>query len=101
MNISKNIKKGDTVIVLSGKDRGKKGKVTRLSKVEDKVVVDGINQRIRHTRPKKQGQKGQKVTVTHPVWLSNVMIVCSKCGKGVRVGRSDGKRVCKKCGGNL
>ena len=88
-------------MVIKGKDRLKRGKVVRIFPKLKKIVVEGVNQKIRHTRPRKQGQKGQRVTVTHPIWAANAMVVCASCGKGTRVGyqvNSDGKiRICKKC----
>ncbi len=101
MSTHMKIKKGDTVLVAKGKDRGKQGKVTKVMPKTHKIIVDGVNQRIRHTRPKKQGEKGQRVTVTHAIHVANVMVVCSSCGKGTRVGfqvTDNAKvRVCKKC----
>ena len=98
-----NIKKGDNVIMLSGKDRGKKGKVLFVFPAEDKVVVEGLNLIARHQRAKKQGQKGQVVHKERAVNASAVQLVCSKFGKPTRVGsKVVGKnkvRVCKKCGG--
>ncbi len=95
------IKKEDNVIVLSGKDKGKSGKVLQSMPREDKVVVEGVNIRKRHVRPRKQGEKGQIIEVEAPMHVSNVMLVCSKCGKPTRVGyklHEEGKsRICKKC----
>ncbi len=98
-----NIKKNDNVIMLSGKDRGKKGKVLFVFPAEDKVVVEGLNLIARHQRAKKQGQKGRVVHKERAVNASAVQLVCSKCGKPTRIGsRMVGKnkvRICKKCGG--
>jgi large subunit ribosomal protein L24 len=68
------IKKNDTVIILTGKDKGKTGKVTKVLPKIDKVIVEGINQMKKNQRPRKQGQKGQIVTVTMPIHISNVML---------------------------
>lgn len=101
------IKKGDTVKVISGKDRGKQGKVLRVYPDAGRVLIEDIGLRIKHRRPRKQGEKGQRVTVPGPVHVSNVMVVCSKCGKATRTGYhvdQDAKtkaRVCKQCGANL
>jgi large subunit ribosomal protein L24 len=96
-----NIKAGDNVIMLSGKDQGKKGKVTRVLGIAGKVVVEGLNTVKRHQRARKQGQKGQIITKERPVDASSVKIVCPKCDKPTRVGHAkEGKnklRVCKKC----
>jgi len=97
------IKKGDNIIMLGGKDRGKKGKILFVFPAEDKVVVEGLNLIARHQRARKQGQKGQVVHKERAVNISAVQLICSKCGKPARVGsRMVGKnkvRVCKKCGG--
>lgn len=95
------IKKDDNVIVLSGKDKGKTGKVLQVLPREEKVVVQHVNIRTMHARPKKQGEKGQIVKSESPVYASTVMLVCPKCAKPARIGaRVDEKnkvRVCKKC----
>ena len=97
-----NIKKSDNVIVITGKDRGKQGKVLRVLRDEDKVLVEGLNLKKKHQRPRKQGEKGQVIEMPHPIHISNVALYCSSCGKGVRMGaKMEGKtkvRVCKKCG---
>lgn len=97
------IRKGDTVLIISGKDRGKTGKVLRVLPKERRVVVEGVNFRKKHTRPKRAGEKGQVVALPAPVDLSNVKLICSACGKATRVGyKVAGERkyrVCKKCGG--
>ncbi len=95
------LKKGDNVIVISGKARGKKGKITRTFPAKDKVMVEGVNLVIRYTRPKRQGEKGQRIEVNAPIHISNVKLICPKCGKGTRVGMKilpqGKKRLCKKC----
>lgn len=105
-----NIKKGDNVIMLSGKDRGKKGKVLFVFPNEQKVVVESLNTIKRHLRPRKEGQKGQIVSKERPVSASAVMLICPRCGKPTRVGHKvealagqakSKARVCKKCGGEI
>ena len=95
------VKKGDNVIVLSGKDKGKSGKVLQVMPKVERVVVEKVNIRKRHVRPKKQGEKGQIIEIEAPMHISNVMVVCSKCSKPTRVEHKlheGGKnRVCKKC----
>lgn len=95
------IKKGDKVKVISGKDRGKDGKVIRVIPKEDRIVVDGLNQIKKHKKSQKRGQKGERVTISAPMNISNVQLICSKCGKPTRIGHkmiSDKKvRICKKC----
>ena len=100
-----NVKKGDTVVVLSGKDKGKKGKVQRTVPSEAKVVVEGINMVTCHTKPRRQGEEGGIVRREAALYASKVQVVCPKCGKPTRVGHKveGGKktRVCKKCGAEL
>ena len=96
------IKKGDTVKIVAGKDKGKKGKVLQVFTEEEKLVVEGHNLLVKHTRPKKEGEKGQRVQFSAPLAASNVMLVCSKCSKLTRPGakkEESGKKVrkCSKC----
>jgi len=99
------VKKGDNVIVLAGKDKGKTGKLLQVMPKTDKVVVEKLNLRKRHIRPQKQGEKGQVIEMEAPMHASNVMIVCGKCSKPTRVGYKmdkEGKeRICKKCSAAL
>ena len=96
------IKKGDTILVISGKDRSKTGKVLNVFPKKEKIIVEGINLRKKHVRPKRSGEKGQIVQVPVPLYASNVKLICNKCNKAVRVGyKKEGEkkyRVCKKCG---
>lgn len=96
-----NIKKNDTVYILKGKDAGKSGKVLKVDSKEEKAVVSGINQYKKAVKPKKEGEKGQFVTISRPLHIANMILVCPRCGKHVRVGhRIEGKtkeRYCKKC----
>ena len=100
-----NIKKGDTVVVLSGKDKGKQGKVLGTVPGSLKVVVEGINMVTCHVKPRKQGEQGGIVKAEGAIYACKVMPVCPKCGKATRVGHSvkDGKnvRICRKCGAEL
>ena len=99
------IKKDDKVIVLSGKDKGKEGKVLKADPKNGKVIVEGINVASKHQKPRKQGEQGGIIKVETPIYACKVMVVCPKCGKPTRVAHKlvDGKnvRVCKKCGTNL
>jgi large subunit ribosomal protein L24 len=96
-----NIRKGDNVIMLSGKDRGKKGKILSTFPDANKVKVEGLNMVKKHQRAKKQGQKGQIISRERMVQVSSVQLVCPKCGQPTRTGHKiegDLKlRVCKKC----
>jgi len=100
-----NVKKGDTVVVLSGKDKGKQGKVQGTMPKAGKVVVEGVNMVTCHTKPRRQGEEGGIVRREAPLYASKVQVVCPKCGKGTRVAHKiDGEkktRVCKHCGAEL
>ncbi len=91
----------DTVIVNSGVDAGKKGKILKVLRADNKVVVQGVNVRTKHTKPRRQGEQGGIVKVESPIHVSKVNYYCDKCGKGVKLGVQvkDGKkiRVCRKC----
>lgn len=95
------IRKGDTILVISGKDKGKKGKVLKALPKEERIVVEGINIRKKHVKPKKSGEKGQLIQMPVPLHVSNSKIICPKCGKAVRAGYKveGGKkyRICKSC----
>jgi large subunit ribosomal protein L24 len=95
------IKKNDKIKVIAGKDLGKEGKVIHVLKDLGKVVVEKINIVKKHTRPKKEGEKGQRVEIPSPIDVSNVMLVCPKCSKTTRVeydiAEGGKNRVCKKC----
>jgi len=96
------IKKDDKVLVISGKYRGKKGKVIKAYPNKGELVVEGVNLVKKHVKPKKSGEKGQVVEMPSPFPASNVKVICPKCSKAARVGyKIEGKgkyRVCKKCG---
>lgn len=96
------IKKGDTVLIISGKDKGKKAKVLEAFPRQNRITVEGVNIVKRHRRSRKEREKGQIIEVPKPVDVSNVKLVCPKCGQPVRLGyrlTEKGKyRVCKKCG---
>ena len=99
------VKKGDTVVVVSGDDKGVKGEVIETSPKEGKVIVKGANIVTRHVKPRKQGDQGGIVKVEGAMYASKVQLYCPKCDKGVRVKHTvvDGKkvRVCAKCGAEL
>ena len=100
-----NIKKDDKVVVLSGKDKGKEGKILSADPKALKVIVEGVNVATKHQKPRKQGEEGGIIKVETPIYASKVQLVCPKCGKATRVGHKivDGKkiRVCKKCGAEI
>lgn len=95
------IKKGDQIQIIAGKDKGKSGKVMHVVLGKMRVVVEGLNLIKKHTKPKKSGEKGQRVEIPSPISVSNVMLICPKCGKltriGFRVGKEEKLRFCKKC----
>lgn len=89
------VKKGDTVLIQTGKDKGKKGKVLKVFPRENKVLVEGINVYKKHQRPRRSNEKGQTIEVSRPLQISNVSPVDPKSGKATRVGKKvvAGKRV--------
>ncbi|WP_294755713.1 50S ribosomal protein L24 [uncultured Flavonifractor sp.] len=100
------IRKDDMVVVLSGKDKGKQGKILEVMPKEGKVVVEKINVVSRHTKPRKQGDQGGILKKEAPIYASKVQRVCPKCGKPTRAAhkvQADGKkvRICKKCGAEI
>lgn len=106
------VKKGDTVMIISGDDKGKKGKVLEVSPKENKVIVEGRNMVKKHVKPRQMGQPGGIIDAPSAIYACKVMVVCPKCKKPTRVGvmvRPDperqGKvireRKCVKCGETL
>ncbi len=103
MNNKVHVKTGDTVIILSGKERGKKGKVLVVSPKEGKIIIEGRNMVSKHVKPRKMGDQGGIVEAEGAMYASKVQVVCPRCGKPTRVGHKlyeDGtkERICKKCG---
>ena len=98
---SLNIKKGDTVKVLSGKDKGKTGKVLEVFPGTRKIVVEGLNIHVRFSRPKKQREKGQRLELPAPLTISKLMLICPACGKPTRIAHEVNERgnfrKCKHC----
>ena len=95
------IKKNDMVKIISGKDNGKTGKVVKVFPLKERAVVEGINLYKKHVKPKKEGEKGQVITVPRSVHISNIQLICPACGKPTRIGYviedKNKSRVCKKC----
>jgi len=100
-----NIKKGDTVLITTGKDKGKQGLVSRAMPQDSKVVVEGLNMVKKHVKPQGQTRQGGVIDKAMPIQVSNTMLICSECGKPTRVGhehrtindKERAVRVCKKC----
>lgn len=105
-----NVKKDDTVVIISGKDKGKKGKIMVAFPQAERVIVQNANMITRHVKPRRQGEQGGRIEKEGTIHASNVMLVCPKCGKAARVSHkvtmveteNGGKkrkmiRVCKKC----
>jgi large subunit ribosomal protein L24 len=81
------LKKGDNVIIIAGKDKGKKGKIIHVFPQKERIVVEGLNMVKKHQRPKKSGEKGQTINRPMPLHVSNAMIVDPKTEKGSRIGK--------------
>lgn len=96
-----NIKKGDKVLILKGRDKGKAGKVLKVSTIQGKIIVEGLNIVKKNVKAKKQGEKGQIISTSAPMTVSKVMLICSTCSKPTRVGyrmtEDKKERICKKC----
>lgn len=99
------IKKGDNVLVIAGKDRGKQGQVERVLIQESKVIVTGLNLAKHHLKPSRKNPHGGIINIPAPIDASNAMLICPHCGKPVRVAHKINaktkERVCRKCQGNL
>ncbi len=106
MNNKVHVKTGDTVVVLSGKDKGKKGQVLAVSPKEGKVIVEKVNMVSKHIKPRKMGEQGGIIKAEGAMYASKVQIICPRCKKPTRVGHKvneDGskERICRKCGETL
>ena len=99
------VKKGDNVVVIAGKDKGKSGKVLEVLPKDNRVLVDGVNIVTKHKKARTQNEKSEIIKKNAPIDASNVMVVCPVCGKATRVAHKeiDGKKVrsCKKCAASL
>ena len=95
------LKKGDQVQIITGKDKGKKGRVLRIDRMTDRVIVEGLNMVKKTQRPKSQNDKGGIIEIEAAIAASNVMMICKKCGPtrvGINVDGGKKSRVCRKCG---
>ncbi len=95
------IKKNDQVLIISGKDKSKKGKVLEVFPLESRLIIENINLVKKHRRPRRQGEKGQVIEIPKSLHISNVKLICPKCSQPARIGYKiveTGKlRICKKC----
>jgi large subunit ribosomal protein L24 len=101
-NVKTHIKKGDTVAVIAGKEKGKRGKVLHIMPSKGRAIVEALNMITRHERPSQTNPQGGMVQREAPINASNLMLVCTKCGEPTRIGKralEDGSwvRACKKC----
>ncbi len=95
------LKKGDQVQIIAGKDKGKKGRVLRIDRMTERVIVEGLNMVKKTQRPKSQNDKGGIIEIEAAVAASNIMVICKKCGPtriGINVDGDSKSRVCRKCG---
>lgn len=81
------VKRGDDVLVIAGKDKGQRGRIVRAIPRENRVIVEGINKIIRHMKPRGQGKPGGRIEMEAPLDGSNVMLICSSCGRATRTGK--------------
>ena len=104
MGIKYKIKKNDNVEIITGKDQGKTGRVLRLDKLNGKVYIEGRNMVKKAMKQQKQNQKGGIVEIEAAIDISNVMVLCKKCGKtrlGIKIAKDKKLRICKKCGDEI
>jgi len=94
-------KKNDSVVVISGSDRGKRGKILKVDRAKGRVIVEGVNKRNKYLKPSQDNPKGRLVNLEYPINASNIMYFCDKCKKGIRVGIKQADkvktRVCNSC----
>ena len=99
------IKKGDTVKILSGNDKGKQGEVLEVIPKSEKILVKGVNIRKKHVKPRKQGEEGGIISIECAIHSSKANVVCPKCNKATKIGytveKDEKVRVCKKCGAKI
>jgi ribosomal protein L24, bacterial/organelle len=100
------VRRDDTVIVVSGDDKGKKGKVMQVAPKEGKIIVEGVNTVSKHVKPRRQGEPGGIIKTDAAIYACKVMLYCPKCEKGVRIKHritesKDKFRVCATCGGDI
>lgn len=96
------IHKDDNVLIRTGKDRGKTGKVIRVFPQRERIIIEGANMHKKHVRPRRRGEKGESVLLPSPLHVSNVQLICPSCSEPTRVGYTQNEgskaRVCKQCG---
>ncbi len=104
-NVKTRLKNEDPVVVVTGSDRGRRGKILKLDRKRGRVIVEGVNKRKKYLRASQENPKGGALTIEFPIDISNVMYFCDKCKKGVPIGiefkDKNKTRVCRKCGKSL
>ena len=100
------IKTNDTVEVITGDDKGQRGKVLAINRTKGRLVVEGVNRVYKHVRRSQKNPQGGRLSKEMPVQVSNVLLICTKCNKGVKTGsrmlkNGTKERFCKKCGAGL
>ena len=95
------LKINDSVVVISGSNRGKRGKVLKVDRTNGRIIVEGVNKRNKYLKPSQDNPQGRMVNLEFPIHISNVMYFCDKCKKGIRIGveiKDKSKtRICKSC----
>ncbi len=100
-NVKTKLKTNDNVVVVSGSNRGKRGKVLKVDRVKGRIIVEGVNKRNKYLKPSQENPQGRMVNLEFPIHISNVMYFCDKCKKGIRIGveitDKSKTRICKSC----
>ena len=100
-SVKTKFKKNDSVVVISGSDRGKRGRILKVDKTKGRVIVEGVNKRKKYFKPSQENPKGRLDNIEFPVHISNIMYFCDKCKKGTRIGINQTEkakvRVCESC----
>lgn len=95
------LKINDNVVVISGSNKGKRGKILKMDKAKGRVIVEGVNKRNKHLKPSQENPQGRMVNLEYPINISNVMYFCDKCKKGIRIGieikDKSRTRICRSC----
>ncbi|MBN1531947.1 MAG: 50S ribosomal protein L24 [Spirochaetes bacterium] len=105
MKTNSKLKVNDNVIVITGSDRGRKGKILKIDRKKGRVIVEGVNKKNKNMRATQENPKGGKISIEFPIAISNVLLFCDKCKKGTRIGVQQKdktkSRVCRACGKSI